>query len=235
MKTMTPGKIFLADQRGLKQTHQIKRQSTFNFEQFNHPDKTAIDELYLLNDDLLAGKQKTCFALDRDSYIIILPITGAVNYLDDSENETDIEVEEAVIVYVEQGANITLSNPFENDIVNYLCIAIAANEPMENNPQFCNFDLSTENRLLKIKSSEVPFVLNIGRFDGRNEATYSLSRSAKVYAFVINGAFEVDGRLLHEKDGLALWDTPEIELEALSNNAVILVVELNSNLKVTKS
>lgn len=226
MKSVAQGKIFLADQRGLKETHKIKRFSIFNFEGFKNPDKTAVDKLYLFNDEMLAGKQKTCFEVDRNSYIIILPITGAVNYLDDSENETDVDVEEAVIVYVEQGANITLTNPFENDIVNYLCIGLDAEQPMENNPQFCTFDLSLSNQLLKIKTSEVPFTLNIGRFDGRKEATYSVNKAAKLYAFVVAGAFEVGGRLLHEKDSLALWDTEQIELEALSNNAVILVIEL---------
>jgi hypothetical protein len=226
MKSVSKGKIFLADQRGLKETNKIKRYSTFNFEGFKNPDKTSVDILYMLNDEMLAGKQQTCFEVDRDSYIVILPITGAVNYLDNSENETDVEVEEAAIIYVEQGANITLSNPFENDIINYLCIGIIASEPMENNPQFCNFDLSISNQLLKIKASEVPFVLNIGRFEGRKEAIYKLNKSAKLYAFVISGAFEVDGRLLHEKDGLALWDTEEVELEALSNNALIFLMEL---------
>ncbi|TCC93353.1 hypothetical protein EZ428_00860 [Pedobacter frigiditerrae] len=227
MKSVSKGKIFLADQRGLKETNKIKRYSTFNFEGFKTPDKTSVGKLYMLNDEMLAGYQKTCFEVDRDSYIIILPITGAVNYLDDSENETDVDVEEAVIVYVEQGANITLSNPFESNIVNYLCIGIDAQEPMENNPQFSSFDLSIKNKLHKINVIEVPFILNIGRFDGRKEVNYNLNKSAKLFAFVITGAFEVDGRLLHEKDGLALWNTEEIELEALSNNAVILVIELN--------
>jgi len=223
---MSQAKIFLADQRGLKETMRLKRFSTFNFEQFTNPNKTALDHLYMVNDDMLAGHQKTCFEIDRDSYIIILPITGAINYLDDSENETDVDVEEAIIVYVERGANITLSNPYEKEVVNYLCIGITAEEPMPNNPQFCNFDLSLQNRLIKINQGSLPFVLNIGRFEGRKEANYQLHESAKLYALVIAGAFEIDGRLLHEKDGLALWNTDKIELEALSSQAVVLIIEL---------
>jgi len=226
MKSISQGKIFLADQRGLKETIRLKRFSTFNFEQFTNPNKTAIDKLYMVNDDMLAGHQKTCFEIDRHSYIIILPITGAVNYLDDSENETDVDVEEAIIVYVERGANITLSNPYENEIINYLCIGIAAEEPMPNNPQFWSFDLSLQNRLIKINQGALPFALNIGRFDGRKEAIYQLQDSAKLYTLVVAGAFEIDGRLLHEKDGLALWGTNKIELEALSNQAVVLIIEL---------
>ncbi len=45
------------------------------------------------------------------------------------------------------------------------------------------------------------------------------------FAFVLAGAFETEGRLLHERDGLAIWDTDKIEMEALSNDAMILLIE----------
>ncbi|WP_262891527.1 pirin family protein [Adhaeribacter radiodurans] len=48
-----------------------------------------------------------------------------------------------------------------------------------------------------------------------------------LYFCAYRGAFEVQGRLLHEKDSLALWDTEEVELEALSNHIRILIMELN--------
>lgn len=224
---MAQSKIFLADQRGLKQTHQLKRWSSFNFEDFNDVNKTAIDRLYLLNDDQLAGWQRTVFDIDRDSYIFILPITGAVNYADDKDNETDIDIEEALVVFVEKGTRVRLTNPFKNDIVNYLCICLKADEIIPNTPQYFHFDLTKGNELVKINTNSLPFRLSIGRFDGRNEAIVRLNSTSTFYAFVISGAFEVNGCLLHEKDGLALWDTSKIGLEALSNNAVVLTLELS--------
>lgn len=227
MKSITQGKIFLADQRGLKQTHQLKRWSTFNFEDFNDVNKTAIDRLYMLNDDQLAGWQRTTFEVEKDSYVLILPITGAVNYADDKDNETDIDVEEGLVVFAEQGTRVRLTNPFKNDIVNYLCICLRADEAAPNTPQFFNFDLTNGNELISLTTNSLPFKFSIGRFDGRKEAMEQINGNATFYAFVINGAFEIDGRLLHEKDGLALWNTNNIELEALSNNAVVLILELN--------
>ncbi len=48
-----------------------------------------------------------------------------------------------------------------------------------------------------------------------------------MFVFVVLCAFEVRGRLLQVRDGLGLWnDTNNIELEALSNNAIILLIEL---------
>ena len=72
----------------------------------------------------------------------------------------------------------------------------------------------------------LPFALRLGRFMGREEAVYKVQPGNQLFAFVVAGAFELEGRLLHEKDGLALWDAEEVELEALSNHALVLVVEL---------
>ena len=44
--------------------------------------------------------------------------------------------------------------------------------------------------------------------------------------FVIHGAFEVENRLLESRDGLAIWNTDRIELEALSNEAILLLLEI---------
>ncbi|MBC6988212.1 hypothetical protein H9I52_00875 [Hymenobacter sp. BT491] len=52
------------------------------------------------------------------------------------------------------------------------------------------------------------------------------SSRSRFFAFVVTGAFEVEGRLLHKRDGLALWYVQEVELKALSNDALVLVLEL---------
>lgn len=51
------------------------------------------------------------------------------------------------------------------------------------------------------------------------------NKNSGLFIFVIEGAFEVQGRLLHARDGLALWDIEAAEMEVLSNDAVIMVIE----------
>lgn len=43
---------------------------------------------------------------------------------------------------------------------------------------------------------------------------------------MIEGVFEVQGTLLHARDGLAIWEAEEVEMEALSNDAIIFLIEL---------
>ncbi|RZK56374.1 MAG: hypothetical protein EOO87_05635 [Pedobacter sp.] len=226
MKSLSQGKIFLADERGVAQNDKLKRLSTFNFGKFFNPAKIAIAELYLFNEDMIAGGQKTNFDIETNSYVFILPITGAVDYLDDTGNETPVGVEEALIVFAEKGTRVQLSNPYQKNVITYLCICLKADKIAPNHPHFFTFDLSTQNELIKFGTKALPFSVHIGRFAGRREAVQLLNKNSTFYAFSVTGAFEIDGRLLHEKDGLALWSTEQIELEALSNNAVILTLEI---------
>jgi hypothetical protein len=69
-------------------------------------------------------------------------------------------------------------------------------------------------------------VCHIGKFDGRKEGTHIVTDAGKgIFVFVIEGAFEVQNRLLQLRDGLALWNTASIEFEALSNDAILLLLE----------
>ncbi len=63
----------------------------------------------------------------------------------------------------------------------------------------------------------------MGKYDGRKKGDYVLkNKNNGVFAFVIEGVFEVHDRLLHAKDALAIWDADEIDFEALSNGAILL-------------
>ncbi len=66
---------------------------------------------------------------------------------------------------------------------------------------------------------------NVKMFKGREEVDFCL-RKKGAFTYVIRGAFEVQHRLIETGDGVALWNTSNIEIEALSDNAVILVIEL---------
>lgn len=70
----------------------------------------------------------------------------------------------------------------------------------------------------------LPVGVQIGRFAGRAGTTCALPGGATFFAFVLAGAFELAGQLLHTGDGLALWDTSIVELEALSNEAVVITL-----------
>ena len=147
------------------------------------------------------------------------------------------------------GTTIELGNPYEEELVNFLHLWFKHSSPpwsespwfvsprtIPNPPQQVAFDLNNhKDKLIELPTGqESPAPVNrlfgkqfIGKFTGRTEITHTITPPYNgLFVFVIEGAFEVQYRLLHARDGLALWDLQEVEFEALSNDAIILVTEI---------
>ncbi|THU39174.1 pirin [Niastella caeni] len=223
------GKIFLADERGHNEIEWFRSYNMFNFGQFRNEHKTPFGPLYVLNDDTLAGGQKISMTVEADSEVLLVPLVGAIAYSDNHGNSTVIEAGECQVYATPKDSVIQISNPYESELVNFLQIWFyrSSGEP-GNIPQAIPFDIiNNKNQLVPIPATDTQFNYSIGKFAGREEAIYKLSNPDNgVFVFVIEGAFEVQYRLLHARDGLALWEADEIEMEALSNDAIILVMEV---------
>jgi hypothetical protein len=236
--TLTPGKIFLSDQRGLQATPVLRRYSTFNFGPYYQEHKAPMGSLYGLNEEVLAGAAGIHLPVEHPSYLLLLPVTGALAFYDPQGKTTTVEVEEVLICELPANSTVRIRNPYTTEPITYIQIWIKATGPVATAfSRVLPFQIGAlENQLAGIVApgdslvaSPLPFAFNISRFAGRQEAVYKLkSKDSLFFAFVIAGAFECEGRLLHEKDGLALWDTGSVELEALSDNALMLVIELTN-------
>lgn len=230
MTTQAKGKIFLSDERGCTQTEWFRSYNTFNFGKYRHEHKQAFGNLYVLNDDTLAGGHSIKLTVEESTLILLLPIIGAIVYEDNNGNTGIVNSGEMQMLYMDANSTVNLSNPYENGLVNFLQLWIKHPFTPGNTNRLLHFDLKDRNKLIsvtgKTKAQQHPAVA-IGKFIGRHEAAYKTSNQNSVFVFVIQGVFEVQGRLLHARDGLALWNEPnEIELEALSNDAIVMVTGL---------
>ncbi|MFC4212262.1 hypothetical protein ACFOWA_13780 [Pedobacter lithocola] len=229
----SPGKIYLADQRGLDESSILRRYSTFNFEKFYSEHKEPFAEIFLLNDDSIACGKMTFFLSKQDSLQILMPITGGLDVVLNGK-EYALETGQIQALNVSKGEVLEISNPYKDDVMNYLQIGISTDIfLLRHSEMLYNFSFDQDkNQLIEvISNNKLPFKLSAGIFAGQVEAIYKMQNSeSKFYAFIIDGAFEVEGRLLQARDGLALWNTNEVELEALSNNAIVLVLELKPSI-----
>lgn len=227
----TPGKIFLAEQRGLLETSEVRRYSTFSFGPYVHAHKQPLDSLYGVNEEMLAGGTATSLAVPTDSYVLLLPITGAVTaQTAAAAAPTTVDVEQVQLSRVPAHTTLHLTNPYTAEVVRYVQLFLTAAQPVTTAAeQVFSFSFAAiENQLATLlpPAAGRPFGVHLGRFSGRREVVYTLRNEAsRFFALVLAGAFEVEGRLLHAGDGLALWDVAAVELEALSNGAIVLVVE----------
>jgi len=225
----SPGKIYLADQRGLVKSSIFQRYSTFNFDKFYSEHKEPFGDLFLLNDDSIAPGKLTFFLSKEDSFQIFMPITGGIDIVANGK-EYAFETGQIQVLNLGKGEVLEISNPYQNDNINYIQIGLSTDLfLLRNSEMLFNFEFEkTRNKLIEIVSSpKLPFKLSAGIFDGRKEVDYKMkSPETSFFAFIVDGVFEIEGRLLHARDGLALWNIDSVELEALSDNAIVLVLEL---------
>ncbi|GAB3181967.1 pirin family protein [Telluribacter humicola] len=234
MIKQTPGKIFLSYQRGQIQTPQLNRYSTLNFEQNFDEHKTQVGNLYAVNEETVGGFQTVEYRAPRASHVILIPVTGALDFIFHNGSLATVDVEELFVYTIPANCTFEIRNPYPVQSISYLQLWVSAEEPeVKPRARVFGFEFTAlENILLELvpgtsQATNLPFSLHLGRFNGRKEATYRLkNKSSQFFAFVLSGAFEVEGRLLHEKDSLALWDLEEVEIEALSYNALMLVLEV---------
>ncbi|GAB3935494.1 pirin family protein [Mucilaginibacter myungsuensis] len=222
MEKLSPGQIHLADQRGVTEQGGLTRWSTLNYGDYQEAERKPFGKLLTLNDELFAPSHSQTYQPKQNSFVVIVPITGEVGINGDA-----IDVGQVYQRYIEARGDIKLSNPYTDEQINFLYLEFQADGSVDRSAQILEFDLDgKQNQLVPITiDDDLPFSMHIGMFDGRADAIYQLKNTGGLfYAFVIAGAFELQGRLMHQRDGLALWDLTEADMEALSNNAVVLVI-----------
>ncbi|NOS92406.1 MAG: hypothetical protein HOP30_10825 [Cyclobacteriaceae bacterium] len=84
------------------------------------------------------------------------------------------------------------------------------------------FNLNNRNVLQSLMDIDASTKLLIGKFDGRMDTTLSVELHAEIFTFILGGVFEVQNRLLQEREGLWLKGTSQIEFEGLAKEGIIL-------------
>ncbi|ARS42531.1 hypothetical protein CA265_23870 [Sphingobacteriaceae bacterium GW460-11-11-14-LB5] len=227
----TSERIFLADERGLTETSALRRYSTFNFEKYYREHKEAFGPLFLCNDESIVGGKVTFFLCKEDSLQIFMPIAGGIDIVSNGK-EFAVKTGQVQVLNMGKGEVLEISNPHQNDVINYMQFGIKTDMfLMRASEMLFGFDFEkNQNQLLEIITNpKLPFKLSAGIFAGREEVIYNMqSPNHQFYAFIIDGTFEIEGRLMHARDGLALWDMEQVKLAALSDNAIVVVLELTA-------
>jgi hypothetical protein len=231
MKRESPAKIFNSALRGSEETAAYKCFYTFNFKDYQTEFSGAFGQLKFLNDESISPQQSITYTYEEDTCVVLLPITGALNYRNDIHTEELVQSEQLKILVIEKGASCTFHNPFDQEWINYLHIGFKTTPSQTGQPSTLqNIEFKNMNELVGFgfpaQTGDQPDGY-IGMYEGRSEGNYTLKNTNHgLFVYVIRGAFEVQGRLMEYRDGLSLWNTNEIEFEALSNNAIILLLEI---------
>ncbi|MEY4541404.1 MAG: hypothetical protein RLZZ306_3161 [Bacteroidota bacterium] len=210
--------IFLAENR--------KCYQTLNFRSFitlpTQNPEIKFDSIIKFADNTLSPQKSRELVAESDYIIIFLPLVGALEITDYSSSKL-LNSGEIGIYYVNEKDELSIQNPYESELINYLEIWIKTCSNMVINPLFIEFDINNEkNKLVALQDSKREVNLFIGKYDGRAEGY--LEEINEAFVFVINGVFEVNNCLLEMRSGLSLLNWNSIEFEGLSKENIILIL-----------
>lgn len=240
MTTHIQAQLYLSDQRGCTQTAYARSFHTLNFGSYVDAYRKPFGSLTALNDDTLAAGHSLTGQVDQQTRVVIIPVIGGLEF-DSSVGHGFVQSGQAQVFSLAPGMELTIRNPYETDVINFIQILIA--NPATHFFPACHpveFDLSVKNTLIPLftlaadhEASRQPVNGFIGKYDGRQAGFYqSVTTDGQqphgIFAFVLSGAFEVQDRLLQTGDGLALTNLGDqlIEFEALSNEAIVLLMDI---------
>ena len=232
MLPTTDAQIYLESLRGRFQANGFQSFRTFNFEEYRAVDREAFGTLEVLNDEMLMPECSHELKVERFCQVILLPIVGAIEVGEKGREPTFVNSGEALFLPAAEDKHYTITNPYPDEAINYLQARINDGQflstPMSLSGITTRFDLRETNVLHPVRGYNGSSAhLFIGQYDGRAEGVFTSGNPRhNAFIFVIEGAFEVQNRLLERRDGLALGNAEEIEFEALSNGAIILVIDV---------
>lgn len=222
-----PAQIYKSETRGVFKSEKYNCFATFNFDQYQDLSRIPFGSLQILNEEILAPQHCISRVIKPHTNVIILPLFGGIEYKDNLGNAEFLRVEQIRVITTDEEMTVEIFNPYENENVSFLTIHFQKEEQcFKNYFQKSEIDLTIKNKLIRLIEIEET-VCFIGVYDGRKEGFYTLKNPNNgVFVFVVNGAFEVEDRLLEARDGLSMKNTETIEWEALSENAILLVFEV---------
>lgn len=202
------------------QSDGLKRHSVFDFEGMDALSRMPFGSLHVFNEEILSGRKSVAYKAGVGQ-VILIPLYGAIDVVHNGKSHF-LHIEQAGVFSWEEDSSFEISNPYEQTAVKYLQIRIKDGDNSIIHP----FQLENRNVLSSIIINEDSRIA-IGLFDGRKAGVYHLSKSAnRLFAYVISGAFEVEDCLLETGDALGLTKVRSIAFEALSENALLLLLEM---------
>lgn len=214
----TEGVIFLSDKRPVFQTLDFRSYQTTPFLVEETGNQGVTDLLKVCDNTLAAGKTQS-IQTDIPCAVLLLPLVGGVE-LTTTQGSKFIEAGEFGYIFLLPGEQLSIENPYETELVNYLELWFSSTKSSIQN-SWGKFDLENPKNTLN------PLLTTcwIGKYDGRQDNTLVLSElTTNCFVFIINGVFEVQNRLLEPRDSLLLTDLVEVEFEALANDSILLII-----------
>ncbi|NIF07012.1 hypothetical protein F3J23_16360 [Chryseobacterium sp. Tr-659] len=214
MLVQTPSKILKTDFRIWNEGEKNMITTIMNDERTN--------ALISVKEVILDIEGELRLGFDKERTLLILPLYGEIIITDFYET---LSAGTSLTINSEVGKEIVIKNLVYHDKADLLIFEFEKQENIRSNPKN-ELDFTLRNNSFNIsKTLHQPNF--IGLYNGRAEGFYALKDPEKaIFAMVVNGAFEFQNRLMETRDAIILWTLSELEFEALSEEAILLFIEV---------
>ena len=234
MLVETEAQIYLSNQRGTTLSEGCRSLHTLNSGSYHAEGREPFGRLLTLNDETLDTGRSSSITTSKTIEIILIPIVGGLELVDSYGESIFVSPGETFRFLAFPESGFIILNPYPVETINYLQIHLRPETVAEDLENYLDdlplktMDFGNTNALEPIFSSSCWKVSAfIGQYAGREEGLYKIQNfESGIFAYIILGAFEVQNRLLEKGDALSLLRVEEVEFEALSNGAIILLMEI---------
>ncbi len=230
-----------ADQRGAANHGWLNSHHSFSFANYYNPQKMNFGLLRVLNDDTVAPGMGFGKHPHDNMEIISIPLSGDLEHEDSMGNKAIIKEGEIQAMSAGTGIFHSEYNASKTDEVKFLQIWIFPREK-DVTPRYDQIllpDLSKANTLHQVLSPNPNDAgiwvhqdtwFNMGTFDQGKSQSYGVQKAENgVYAFVIDGSFEIEGQKLGKRDAIGLWETDKIDFKSLEAGSRLLLIDVPMN------
>ncbi len=229
--------IHRAETRGAANHGWLNSHHTFSFANYHNPERMNFGVLRVLNDDTVAAGMGFGTHPHDNMEIISIPLAGDLEHKDSMGNVAVIKEGDVQVLSAGTGVTHSEYNKNKDKEVKFLQIWVF---PKTKNvtPRYDQVsirDISKENEFYQVlspnKDDQGVWInqdawFHLGNFTKGSTNEYKIKKTGNgVYAFILEGAVEINGEKLSKRDGIGIWDTESITVKA-SENARVLLMEV---------
>lgn len=214
---------------------------TFSFANYYDPERMHFGVLRVLNDDYVGEGMGFGTHPHNNMEIISIPLEGDLEHKDSMGNVAVIRHGDVQVMSAGTGITHSEYNKNKDKPVKFLQIWVYPNKKNVA-PRYDQITLDLNDRHNKFQQILSPNAddagvwihqdawFHLGKFDKGFQTEYAIKKSGNgVYAFILNGDITINGIQLNSRDGLGIWETELLTLEANSPGAEVLLMEVPMN------
>lgn len=233
---METDKVYKFNDLNVNERNGFKSQRFFSQGNFYDPERIQFGTLRLLNSNYYTGEGKFSRQYHNDLEVVIIPLTGSIQYVDSKANNTTVDQNHFITISAGSGIEYAINSACPQEEVNYLKIWILPKKRgLTPKHQILSFDPEMlSNRFYYIVAPDKTYAYSASLYQDAWIALSQLDPKIKliyhkklpnngVFIRVGKGEICVNGHILSEGDCIAFEDKNDLEIEGIRLSYFILL------------